>query len=112
MTKQVGEMKIDSEVCDDAVRAGIKDVTVIQRLNQLIDTALYQQLLMTNAPTSVADVRSRISDQLATVQLLSTQHSQLLAAFKSQHPNIEFPALHKELFSQEGIESDSSTPQR
>jgi len=90
-----------------AERAGIKDVSVIQRLNEVIDAALWHQLVKSYPPTTVADVRSRITERLAAVQLISTNHSELLAAFKSMHPDIEFPALHKELFSQEGIEAGS-----
>ena len=96
-------------VCVYIERPGIKDVSVIQRLHEVIDTALWHQLVQSYPPTSVADVRSRIMERLATVQLISTHHSELLAAFKSMHPDIEFPALHKELFSQEGIEAGSAT---
>lgn len=78
---------------------------MIQRLNEIIDAALCHQLVESYpSPLTLADVRSRISERLVTVQLLSTRHSELLTAFKSMHPNIEFPALHKELFSQEVID--------
>jgi len=93
--------------CMRTERPGIKDVSVIQRLNEVIDAALCHQLVQSypSMTSSAADVRQRIADQLATLQLISIQHSALLAAFKSRHPDIEFPALHKELFSQEGIET-------
>lgn len=90
-------------------RSGIKDVLVIQRLHEVIDAALWHQLVKTYPPTSVADVRSRITERLMTAQLISTHHSELLTAFKSMHPDIEFPALHKELFSQEGLDSGTTT---
>jgi len=92
-------------VCVHTERAGIKDVTVIHRLHEVIEAALCHQLVKSYPPTSVAEVRSRISDRLATAQLISTHHSELLARFKSMHPDADFPALHKELFSQEGIDA-------
>lgn len=95
-------------MCERAERPGIKDVRVIQRLSDIIDAALWQLLVESYPSTvSVTDVRSKISDRLATAQLISTRHSELLATFKSMHDDIEFPALHKELFSQEGIDSVS-----
>ena len=91
-------------------RPGIKDVSLILRLSEVIDAALLHQLRQSNPPpSSVTDVRSRITERLTTAQRISTRHSELLAAFKSMHPNIEFPALHKELFSQEGIDTNSAT---
>jgi len=98
------------KVCVCAERPGIKDVSVIQRLNEIIDAALWHQLVEScPSAASVTDVRSRISERLATAQLISSRHSELLAAFKSMHSDIEFPALHKELFSQEGIETVSQS---
>jgi len=84
-------------------------VTVIQRLSEIIDAALWHQLVESYSSNAfVADFRSKISERLATAQLISTRHSELLAAFKSTHTDIEFPALHKELFSQEpGIDTVS-----
>ena len=92
-------------------RPGIKDVPVIQRLHEVIDASLWHQLVKSYPPSSAADTRSRITERLATLQLISTHHSKLLAAFKSMHPDIEFPALHKELFSQEGIEAGGAATQ-
>jgi len=98
-------------VCVYAERPGIKDVSVIHRLNEVIDAALWHQLAKSYSPPSVTGRRSRITEQLAAIQLISSHHSELLAAFKSMHPDIEFPALHKELFSQEGIEAGSTMAQ-
>jgi len=90
-------------------RPGIKDVSLIRRLSEVIDAALLHQLRQSYPPSSVADVRSHITERLTAGQRISTHHSELLATFKSMHPNIEFPALHKELFSQEGIDTNSAT---
>jgi nuclear receptor subfamily 1 group F member 4 len=86
----------------------VKDTMVIQRLNDIIDAALRHQLRQTHTATagaSGADLHARVFEKLATLQLISSHHSDLLMAFKAAHPDIEFPALHKELFSQEGIDS-------
>jgi nuclear receptor subfamily 1 group F protein 4 len=89
-------------------RPGVKDILMIQRLNEVVDAALRQQLRQMRATTAAlpnTDIHARIADKLLTLQLISGHHSELLALFKSAHPNVEFPALHKELFSQEGIET-------
>ena len=93
-----------------AERPGIKDVALIQRVSEIIDAALWHQLVESYPSTSsVVEVRSRISERLATAQLISMRHSELLAAFKSMHSYIEFPALHKELFSQDAVDSVSAS---
>jgi nuclear receptor subfamily 1 group F protein 4 len=39
------------------------------------------------------------------VRNLNTQHITVLNKFKQSQPDVEFPALHKELFSVEGLEN-------
>ena len=90
-------------------RPGIKDVAVIQRLSEVIDAALWHQLVQSYPPASAAGLRSAITEKLATAQVISIRHSELLATFKSMHPDADFPALHKELFSQEGLDAGSAT---
>ena len=89
-------------------RPGVKDTVVIQRLNDIIDAALRQQLCQQHPPTSVSagsDLHDKVSEKLDTLQLISYHHNDLLASFKNSHPTVEFPALHKELFSQEGLDT-------
>lgn len=89
-------------------RPGVKDTMVIQRLNDIIDAALRHQLRQTHsavAGASGSDLHARVFEKLATLQLISLHHSDLLLTFKAAHPDVEFPALHKELFSQEGIDA-------
>lgn len=94
-------------LCIISERPGVKDVMVIKRLNDVISAALQHQLRQSHVNaigmTSI-DMHSRVFEKLTTLQLISVHHSELLAAFKAVHPSVEFPALHKELFSQEGIE--------
>jgi len=101
-----------------AERPGIKDMLLISRLSEMIDAALCHQLVASYPPpaqhaesypppASVAELRASIWERLATAQQLSTRHSELLAAFKSTHGDVEFPALHRELFSLEAIDTDT-----
>jgi hypothetical protein len=82
-------------------RPGIKDKLIIHKLNDRIDAALKIELLKTK---SSSDIRIQLAEKIATLQLLSYQHSSLLLRFKELNPTVEFPALHKELFSPEGVE--------
>jgi len=50
------------------------------------------------------DLYPRLATMIAELQLLSYRHMELLARFKDSYPSAEFPALHKELFSQEGVD--------
>lgn len=74
---------------------------IIHKLNDRIDAALKVELMRTKSAT---DIRIQLAEKIATLQLLSYQHSSLLQHFKELNPAVEFPALHKELFSPEGVE--------
>ena len=86
----------------DTERSGIKDTAIIHRLNENIDAALKLELTATH---SVGDIRMRLAETIAALQMLGLKHGELLSRFKERYPAIEFPALHKELFSQEGVEA-------
>jgi len=75
---------------------------MIQKLNERIDASLKLEL-STSQQTGV-DIRPMLAEKIAELQLLSFRHMDMLARFKDCFPYIEFPALHKELFSQEGVD--------
>lgn len=47
---------------------------------------------------------SELLQKTPTLQLLSNQHIGVLGNFKKLCPHVEFPALHKELFSSDNID--------
>lgn len=52
---------------------------------------------------------TKVLHQIPIMRGLSLQHVSVLNKFKQTEPDMEFPALHKELFSIEGTESSWST---
>lgn len=82
-------------------RPGLKDIADVQKLNEKVLTALKQELGKTHANENVL---TRLMQLTWTLRQLSSQHIVLLNKYKLQNPEVEFPALHKELFSVEGLE--------
>jgi nuclear receptor subfamily 1 group F protein 4 len=73
----------------------------IQRLSQAVLRALRLELTRTHrsplkGDVSVADF---LSARLPALREISGLHMEALARFKRATPHLEFPALHKELFS-------------
>ena len=52
---------------------------------------------------------SKIVERLPVLRLLASKHNEVLQRFKRQHPDIELPALHRELFSDE-LATDEDFP--
>lgn len=82
-------------------RAGLKEVIDIQRLNQAIAKSLRYELNKTHkspfrGDVAVHDLLMSKMNQLREISLL---HMDALSRFRRLAPDIEFPALHKELFS-------------
>ena len=51
------------------------------------------------------DLKQKLLEKIPRVHLLSSKHVDVLNKFKTVNPGVEFPALHKELFSPEGTEN-------
>lgn len=83
-------------------RPGIRDPIIIQKLNERIQCALKMELGKNHPEND--QLRTELQKKLPILQLLNYRHTDLLTKFKEDHPNIEFPALHKELFSQDGLD--------
>ncbi|CAG0882614.1 unnamed protein product [Darwinula stevensoni] len=87
----------------DADRPGLKDVSQIQRLNGAVLRALKQELGKTHPLPLKGDVS--VCDALIAKQHflreVSMLHMEALSRLRRSTPHLEFPALHKELFSSE-----------
>lgn len=75
----------------------------IQKLYEKILASLKAEITKTHADNQ--DVLNKLMQIAWTLRNLSAQHIVLLNKFKLSAPDIEFPPLHKELFSVEGLDS-------
>ncbi len=88
-------------VFNESDRSGLKGIIDIQRLNQAIVKALRYELSRTHkmpfkGDVSVYDVLMTKINPLRELNLL---HMEALSKFRRASPHLEFPPLHKELFS-------------
>lgn len=86
-------------------RPGVKEIREIQHLHDSILTALKLEMGVNHAGDE--HVLERFVEQAGVLRSLSARHIRVLNAFKAEAPDIEFPALHKELFS---IETETLVP--
>ncbi|CAG5114455.1 unnamed protein product [Candidula unifasciata] len=86
-------------------RPGVKEVGEIQQLHDRILTALKLEMGINHAGDE--HILKRFVEQAGILRSLSARHIRVLNAFKEEAPEIEFPALHKELFS---IETETILP--
>lgn len=84
-----------------ADRPGLKGLAEISRLSQAVLRALRLELDRNHALPIKGDVTvcDAIMAKIPTLRELSILHMDALAKFKRSTPHLEFPALHKELFS-------------
>ena len=67
-----------------------------------MEDALRMELKKNRPEHDYADqIRGRLLDQLEDLHSLAQRHNIILHNFKIRYPHLEFPALHKELFSQD-----------
>lgn len=83
----------------------MKEVGEIQQLHDRILTALKLEMGINHAGDE--HILKRFVEQAGILRSLSARHIRVLNAFKDEAPEIEFPALHKELFS---IETEAVVP--
>ncbi|KAL4216819.1 hypothetical protein ACF0H5_024540 [Mactra antiquata] len=84
-------------------RPGLKDTTDIQKLYEKISSALKLELGKNNREDD--NMITKLNQITWIVRNLNTQHITVLNKFKISQPDVEFPALHKELFSVEGLDN-------
>ncbi|KAK6185661.1 hypothetical protein SNE40_007843 [Patella caerulea] len=82
-----------------ADRPGLKDTGDIQKLHEKIQASL--KLEIGNNHQDDAETLAKLVAQIPVVRGLSLLHVRILQRFRDSQPDVEFPALHKELFSAE-----------
>lgn len=100
--RRVSVIKSDPCLVPLPDRSGLKGILEIQRLNQALLKALRFELGKSHRAYHVkGDVT--LLDMLLTktgaLRELSMLHMEALAKFRRSAPHLDFPALHKELFS-------------
>jgi len=74
----------------------------VGRLQEKILAAL--KLVMGQNHNDDTDMLQTFLTQASLLRSLSHHHIVILSRFKEQNPDVDFPALHKELFSVEAVE--------
>lgn len=83
----------------------------IKRLSERIESALKVEIGSTRADAE--EFKSALLKKLPILRDLAHQHVLILNKFKRENPGVEFPALHKELFSMEAeTQPVTSVPQQ
>ena len=86
-------------------RPGVKDTKVIGKLGERINAALRLELDRNHLEEE--QLRAKLDERIPILRFLSVKHSEVLQKFKDSKPDIDFPALHKELFSQDNADNVS-----
>ncbi|XP_076438819.1 putative nuclear hormone receptor HR3 [Babylonia areolata] len=84
-----------------ADRPGIKDQGAVQKLHEKILAALKLEIGRTHSEDQ--ELFAHFTQQASALRALSQQHILALTRFKEANPQVDFPALHKELFSVESL---------
>jgi len=91
----------------DPDRIGVKDASIIQKLGERMEAALTTEL--SKRPSEHREhIRTILFERISVLHALSHKHNMLLNHFKHTHPTIEFPPLHKELFSQDHYNNNNN----
>lgn len=90
-------------LCFVSDRPGLKDLSDIQKLYEKISSALKMEIGSNHQEDD--NFLSKLQQLIWIVRNLNNQHIAVLNKFKNSAPDIEFPALHKELFSVDCLEN-------
>ncbi|XP_014672821.1 PREDICTED: probable nuclear hormone receptor HR3 [Priapulus caudatus] len=77
-------------------RDGLQDLGMIEGLYERVVGALKDELYKRH---SNDDTLTKLMHLTAELRAISSKHVQVLSKFRMMHQHLEFPALHKELFS-------------
>lgn len=82
-------------------RPGLKGLAEITRISQAVVRALRSETERNHSQPIKGDVTvcDSILAKLPQLREVSQMHMDVLAKFKRSEPHLDFPALHKELFS-------------
>ena len=83
-------------------RPGVKDAGSVQKLSERVEMALKQEVVKTHQDEE--EFLNKLLEKMPVLRELSLKHVLILNRFKQQNPGVDFPALHKELFSTDGLE--------
>ncbi|EGI58394.1 Putative nuclear hormone receptor HR3 [Acromyrmex echinatior] len=99
--QRVSNPSEDDEVPSLPNRPGLKCLGDINRLSQAVIRALRSELDRNHVTPIKGDVTvcDAILAKIPQLREISLLHMDALAKFKRSQPHLEFPALHKELFS-------------
>ncbi|KAK7096315.1 hypothetical protein V1264_005620 [Littorina saxatilis] len=86
-----------------ADRPGIKEQQDVQKLHEKILAALKMEMGSNHSEDH--EILTQFVQQASTLRSLSQHHIMILSRFKEANPDVDFPALHKELFSVESLEA-------
>ena len=78
-------------------------MSVIQSLSERVEQALRIEITKTHVDEEA--FLTALVERLPKLRQLSSQHILILNRFKQANPLVEFPVLHKELFSPDGLDS-------
>lgn len=85
-----------------AGRPGVKDTVSVQKLSDRVEMALKQEIVKQHQDED--EFLGQLLKKVPVLHDLSHKHVLILNRFKQQNPTVDFPALHKELFSTDGLE--------
>ena len=88
-------------------RIGVKDAAIIQKLGERIEAALHYEIAK-RPSDQIERVRTVLFERILMLHQLSQKHNILLNNLKLRHPSLEFPPLHKELFSQDHYNNNNN----
>ena len=88
-----------------SAREGVKDKEVIEKLYERVRMALHVELDKTHSADE--QIAAKLQERIPVLRLLGSKHNEVLQKFKNTYPDLDFPALHKELFSDEPREGGS-----
>lgn len=96
--KNCADPRVLTRVAD---RPGLKGLAEITRLSQAVIRALRAELDRNHVSPIKGDVTvcDAMLAKIPQLREISLLHMDALAKFKRSQPHLEFPALHKELFS-------------
>lgn len=93
----------DKVVTVSTDRPGIKEQQDVQKLHEKILAALKMEI--GNNHREDQEILVQFVQQASVLRSLSQHHILILTRFKEANPDVDFPALHKELFSVESVEA-------
>ena len=82
-------------------------MSIIQKLNERLVSALKVEVSKRHPEDET--LKAQLLEKIPTLHHLSVRHIDILNKFKLSNQGVEFPALHKELFSTEGQTGEAAS---